>query len=90
LGHPAYTCPGKEKILAAWKEKKAAANNGTEKKEKFNMTKRRGSGGASKKGGCGGVVLATVPFWDHFYYRGSKKTRNQPVRFQFLPNGSLD
>jgi hypothetical protein len=33
-GHPALTCPNKEKVLAPWTEKKAAATKGTEKKEK--------------------------------------------------------
>ena len=35
------------------------------------------------------VVLATVPLLDRFYYSGSKKTRNRPVWFLFLANGSL-
>jgi hypothetical protein len=26
------------------------------------------------------LVLATVPFLDHLYYNGSKKTRPRPVR----------
>jgi len=36
------------------------------------------------------LVLATVPFSDRFYYGGSKETRKRPVRFRFLPNGSLN
>jgi len=35
-------------------------------------------------------VLATVRFSDYFQYCSSKKTRPQPVRSWFVPNGSLN
>jgi len=54
VGHPARTCPNKEKVLAPWKEKKAAVNKGTEKKEKEKEERRRRSRGGCKKGGYGG------------------------------------
>jgi hypothetical protein len=35
------------------------------------------------------IVLATVPFVDHFYYCGSHKTRPQLVRSGFVPHSFL-
>jgi len=52
VGKPARMCRNKEKVLAAWKEKKAAVNKGTEKKEQQEM--HRGSHGSCKTGGYGG------------------------------------
>jgi len=51
VGHPARTCPNKEKVLAAWKEKKVAANKGIATKEKEKEERRRGSCGSRKQGG---------------------------------------
>lgn len=36
------------------------------------------------------IKFSKVPFADRFYYQGCKKTQNQPVQFQFLPNSSLN
>jgi len=36
------------------------------------------------------IVLAMIPLWDHFYYSGSKKTRNLPDWFWSLLNSFLD
>jgi hypothetical protein len=54
VGHPSCMCPNKENVLAAWKEKKGAANKGTGKKEKKMEERCRGSHGGRKKGGYGG------------------------------------
>jgi hypothetical protein len=55
VGHPARTCPNKEKVLAAWREKKSAKDKkGADKKEKGKEERRRGSRGGRKKGGNGG------------------------------------
>jgi len=54
VGHPAHMCPTKEKVLAAWKEKKVAVNKGTEKQEKEKEERCRGFSGSRKKGGYRG------------------------------------
>jgi hypothetical protein len=55
VGHPARTCPNKEKVLAAWREKKLANDKkGSDEKEKERADRRRGSRGSRKKGGNGG------------------------------------
>jgi hypothetical protein len=55
VGHPARTCPNKEKVLATWREKKLANDKkGSNKKEKEKVEKRRGSHGGHKKGVNGG------------------------------------
>jgi hypothetical protein len=55
VGHPARTCPNKEKVLAAWREKKLANDKkGSGEKQKERADRRRGSRGGRKKGGNGG------------------------------------
>jgi len=54
VGHPARKFPNREKVLVAWKVKKATSNKGTEQNEKGKHERRRGSHSGHKKGGYGG------------------------------------
>jgi hypothetical protein len=51
-GHPTRTCPKKETVLAAWREKKLAnEKTGSDEKEKERADRWRGSHGGHKKDG---------------------------------------
>jgi len=52
--HPPCTYPTEVTVYAAWKEKPAAVNRGTEKKEKHREERHRGFCGGRKKGSYGG------------------------------------
>jgi hypothetical protein len=55
VGHPARTCPNKEKVLAAWREKKLANDKkGSDMEEKERADTQRGFCSGRKKGGNGG------------------------------------
>jgi len=54
VGNPVCTCPNKEMVLAARKEKQVATNTGTEMKDKDREKRWQGSHGRFMKGGHGG------------------------------------
>jgi uncharacterized membrane protein YgcG len=54
VGHPVQTCSNKEKVLAAWREKKLANDKkGSDEKQKERTDRQRGSCGGRKHGGNG-------------------------------------